>query len=270
MAFFERSLNLSGACVCGTNANESRLHARRHARAHLRFTLLLLMALGTVWLFAPAAHAQASDKHPVTFRTLALNTHIEGLYYDQRGAPVSVSAGATGLSMPYEVPVGGRIVFYRLIPSPVPSEPRPRRVNVAEVNMTGDGPFLVFMGKSPGTDEIAIQVSDDSWEIHPLETIRVFSFSRRNLMVKIANITADLNPTKDKLFSYVPSGQFWLQAATKDPAGWEIRVSAPQVAPPRARITAIFFDQQPSVDRPVTHELQLVKFIDVGPQPPTP
>lgn len=248
MAFLERYLN-----------RESR---------RLPGGMLVICVLG---LFAPVGHAQ-SEAPPAVFRTLAFSSDVSEVFYDLNGKPVPVAAAAAGMSMPYEIPAGGRVVFYRLQPADPPGG-KPRRVTVAEANLSGPGPFLVFMSarpESPGG--IWVQVVEDSWATHPADTIRLFNFSRRNVAVKIVikDVVAELAPGQEKILPYVANGQFWMQAATKEAGGWVMRVSAPQVAPPTARITAILFDQQPTPDRPVTHELDLVKYIDVMPQPAAP
>lgn len=232
---------------------------------------LVLAACMTLAFFASGARAQ-SEPPPAAFRTLAFSADVSEVFYDLRGKPVPVAAATAGLSMPYEVPTGGRVVFYRLQPAETP-EGKPRRVTVTDANLNGSGPFLLFMAarpESPGG--IWMQEVEDSWETHPADTIRLFNFSRRNVAVRIVikDVVAELLPGQERILPYVANGQFWMQAATKEAEGWVMRVSAPQVAPPTARITAIMFDQQPTPDRPVTHELDLVKYIDVAPKPPAP
>jgi hypothetical protein len=251
MAIFERYLN----CV-----------SRR-----LSGVMLAVMALVSLMGFTPAVRAQ-SEPAPVTFRTLGIGGNVSDVFYDRGGKPVLVTASSAGLSMPYEAPSGGRIVFYRLVPAETP-EGAPHRVIVKEAHMTGTGPFLVFMGVREGAPGgVLVQVSEDSWQTHPAETIRLFNFSRRDLAVRIVikDLVVELNSGQDRVLPYGATGQFWMQAATKETTGWVIRVSAPQVAPPKARITGIVFDELPTADRPVTHELFLVKFVDVAPTPPAP
>jgi hypothetical protein len=279
MAFLERHLNTAaGADEFGAGVVKPRPYtvgrmrilvgARLvRAREHLAIPFALLAVLVFTFL-EPATRAQP-EAPPATFRTLAFGADVSEVFYDLHGKSVPIAAAAAGLSMPYEVPAGGRVVFYRLQPAETP-EGKPRRVNVADADLGGSGPFLVFMAarpESPGGTWI--QVVGDSWEIHPVDTIRLFNFSRRNVAVKIVikDLVAELAPGEERILPYVAKGQFWLQAATKEAGGWIMRVSAPQVAPPTARITAIMFDQQPTPDRPVTHELDLVKYLDVAPPP---
>lgn len=224
-------------------------------------------------LFLSAAYRAQAEADPVKFfRTLALGADVAEVFYDLRGKPVPVASVAAGFSSVYEAPAGGKVVFYRLLPPEKP-EGKPRRVTVAETHMNEPGPYLVFMTSKPELpDEIAIQVVNDAWDVHPAETIRVFNFSRRDVAVRIVikDLVAELSPGKDRVLPYAATGQFWMQAATMERGGWVMRVSAPQVAPPKTRITAILFDQKPSPDRPVTHELDLVKYIDVVPPSPAP
>lgn len=233
-------------------------------------TSAILLCAGLFLLVAPRARG---EPEPATlFRTLALGADVAEVFYDLRGKPVPVASVAAGFSPAYEAPSGGKVVFYRLLPPETP-EGKPRRVTVAETHMNEAGPYLVFVASKPeAPDEIAIQVVNDAWDVHPAETIRVFNFSRRDVAVRIVikDLVAELAPGKDRVLPYAATGQFWMQAATMEKDGWVMRVSAPQVAPPKTRITAILFDQKPSPDRPVTHELDLVKYIDVVPPPPAP
>lgn len=219
--------------------------------------------------FTFTSHAQ-SEAPRATFRTFAIGENVADIFYELSGKPVPVTAATAGLSTPYDVPAGGRIVFYRLQPADTP-EGKPQRVTVADVNLNGVGPFLVFMADKPGTPgKILVQVVDDSWQTHPVETIRLFNFSRREVAARIVikEVVVELTPGQDRVLPYPVIGQFWMQAATKESTGWVMRVSAPQVAPPKARITAIIFDELPSPDRPVTRELYLFKFIEIAPKPP--
>ncbi|MFA6960975.1 MAG: hypothetical protein WC205_09510 [Opitutaceae bacterium] len=238
------------------------------AREYLKLPFALLAVLAFTF-FASVTHAQPEPPR-ATFRTFAISSNISEVFYELDGKPVPVAAANAGLSTPYEVPTGGRVVFYRLQPAET-SGGKPHRLTVAEVRLNGAGPFLVFMAPKPGAPgEVLAQVVEDSWQTHPAETIRLFNFSRRDVAARIVikEVVAELSPGRDRVLPYPVIGQFWMQAATKESTGWVIRVSAPQVAPPKARITAIIFDELPSPDRPVTHELYLVKFIDVEPPPP--
>lgn len=244
---------------------------KRHLNGETRRVAGVMLAVLTLGLFTSAVRGQ-SEAPPVVFRTLAFSGDVSEVFYELRGKPVPVTAATAGLSMPYEIPAGGRVVFYRLQAAETP-EGKPRRVTVTNAEMNGPGPFLVFMAARPeSSGGIWVQVVEDSWATHPADTIRLFNFSRRNVAVRIVikDVVAELTSGQDRVLPYVAKGQFWMQAATKEPEGWVMRVSAPQVAPPTARITAIMFDQQPTPDRPVTHELDLVKYIDVAPKPPAP
>lgn len=246
-------------------------HSERHLihrfLRHAAPGLLALACFGVA--LVSTVRAQGQDAPAVTFRILALDEGVDGVCYDQRGGRVELTTVTAGFSTPYEVPAGGKVVFYRLRPAENPDE-APIRVTVADVNMAAPGPHLVFMASKPDSPSgVGLQVVDDSWSSHPPETVRLFNFSRRPVAVKIKDETAELKPAENRVMPYVATGQFWMQAATREKTGeWVMRVSAPQVGPPAARVTAIMFDQLPSVDRPDTHELQLVKFIDAAPATP--
>jgi hypothetical protein len=235
-----------------------------------RITTLVLLPV-CVLVLTPAARAQSAPKPPPTFRTLALGMSVDNIFYDQRGKAVSVTAGASGFSAPYIVPEDNRLVFYRLVP-PVPPETTPRRVTLADVRVAEDGgPFLILMMINPAAPaEMHVLVVDDSWEKHPVQTMLLFNFSRRRTTVKLGEALRELNPVQSHLFPFGADRQVWLQAATWDEGKWEMRVSGPQLTLPKTRSTVVLIDQEPSDERPITHDLLVRNFIDPQPAPPAP
>jgi hypothetical protein len=87
MAFLERHLNRFAAVYSGAG-----------------------VALVVLAIFTCAVSAQP-EAPPATFRTLAFGADVSEVFYDLHGKSVPIAAAAAGLSMPYEIPAGGRVVF---------------------------------------------------------------------------------------------------------------------------------------------------------------
>jgi hypothetical protein len=236
------------------------------ARDHLRLTVMLL---GVLAVFAAEVRAQPEPKPPVTFRTLALGAPVAGVFYELEGKPVAVGAGSSGFSSSYVAPAAGRVGFYRLVPAERPEE-KPRRVPVAEVQVGKGGPYLVLMIVDPETAAISTMLVEDSWETHPVKTARVFNFSRRRAMVKLAEEIVELPTTESHIFPYPDGNQVWLQAATKENETWVLRVGGPQVTLPKARSTVVLIDQPPSIERRNPYAVLVRNFIEFEPAPPAP
>jgi hypothetical protein len=245
----------------------SSLRSTSCPRANHRRPFLGLLALATI-ILAARAPAQTSPKAPATFRTLSLGTTVSGVFYDRQSKPVPVMAGSSGFSAPYTAPSDGHVRLYRVTPAASPDVPA-ERVTLSETPMFG-GPFLIFMAADPATPSMPhVMVVDDSWDAHPVRTMKVYNFSRRVTLVKVGDTSGEIAPGKSHLFPYPDGTQLWFQAATREESGWKLRISGPQLIMPEARSTAVLVDQLPSDEfRPQTDELLIRNFID--PQPPKP
>lgn len=225
-----------------------------------------LAVLLLAWGISPVCYAQIAPKPPVVFRTLALGAPVSGVFYDVKGAPIPVTAGGSGISSPYVAPEGGLVALYRLQPAEKAGE-KPYRVPVAAIRIGEGGPYLVLMIVAENGD-ISAKVIEDSWTIHPVKTVRVFNFSRRRAMVKLADSIVELPTTESHVFPYPDGNQVWLQAATKENETWVLRVGGPQAILPKARSTVVLIDQQPSIDRTNPRAVLVRNFIEFEPQPP--
>lgn len=239
--------------------------------AYLRRHLTLGLALAATLLCSPFVRAQSTptaEGPPVTFRTLALGlTSVSGVFYDVRpGSAVSVSANNNSFSSPYTSPSGGIVSLYRLVP-PVAPETKPQRVPLAETRLDKGGPWLVLMIPSPeDPKKIELQVVNDSWEVHPVMTMRVFNFSKRQAGIKLGEHTFELPPGGSQIVRYpADSDQVWLRAAMKDEHGWVMRASGPQATIPKTRSTLILADGRPERDNPETRGVTTSNLVDVAP-----
>jgi hypothetical protein len=238
-------------------------YLERHLTAWLALVLVLI---------SPAAICAEPEAEPppVTFRTLALGLEsMSNVFYDLApGRPVSVAAANSGFSAPYVAPKSGLISIYRLIP-PVPPETKPQRMPVAEARVGKGGPWLLLMVPSlenPG--QVGVRVVDDSWEVHPVTTMRIFNFSKRKAGIKIDENTFELPSGESQIVKYPPnSDQVWLRAAMMDEQGWVVRVSGPQATIPKTRSTIILADGRPERDNPGTRGVTTSNLVDVAPAP---
>jgi len=239
---------------------------KRHLTRIAAIVALLLTAPG---LTIPACAQQPAPKPPVMFRTLALGASVADVFYDLKSSAVSVAAGSSGFSSPYVAPEGGRVVFYRVLPPEKP-DAKPRHVPVAEIQLGEGGPYLVLMIVDPEAGAISTKVVDDSWTVHPVKTVRLFNFSRRQAMVKLGGEVVELPTTQSHIFPYPDGTQVWLQAATKENETWVLRVGGPQVTLPKARSTVVLIDQPPSIERKNPFAVLVRNFVEFEPPPSVP
>ena len=226
-------------------------------------------------LLVVSAHAQtpspSAGQPPVTFRTLSIDEGVSGLFYDDHGKQIALAAGELGFSSPYPVPANGLVALYRELP-PVPPEEKPRRVPVTEFRLTGEGPHLVFFSSSrnaanPAQPHIGTIPVDDSWKIHPTETVRIFNFCKTPAGVKFAKHVLEIAPSKSETVPYPGGQQAWLKAAVPSEGKWQVRISGPQAIVPNTRSTWVLLDLPPTADQPDRHRILVRNLIDFSPAP---
>jgi hypothetical protein len=176
-----------------------------YAKRYLSLFSALLLGL----IPALKVKAQLPDT-PVIFRVIAIGASIGPLLYEQApGQIMAVSAGHNELSSSYVCPPDGELSFFSEIPATKPNE-HPRRVPIAKVQLSKKGgPFLVVLSPPSGPYDLLkteVQVIDDSWDAHPLQTARVLNYSKRRAAVQVASTTAEVASAGTHVFPY-PSGK---------------------------------------------------------------
>lgn len=249
-----------------------------------RFPALLVIAVGL--MTSPALAQPQPEPVPTTFRTFAAGPFLSELFYEYQGKPVPVSAGNL-FSRPYNVPEGGRVALYRLVPDAAPAKP-PTRVPVTTMTIKQGGPYFVFLlatynPTDPKRPFVEALVVDDSWEQHPAETIRVINFSQVRIAVKISDSVFELATKEHRVCPYPKgqSGKIRVQAAAKmGDEKWEARIGGLKQFKAGARSTFVISDEMPAGDdapssgqgwtQPVAGNLTLRNLIDTTPPPPKP
>lgn len=238
---------------------------------HLTLVFTALLGL----LCVARAVAQPAEEPPVLFRTIAIGSTVSGIFYEiAPGKLVAVSAGGSGLSQPYTSPRSGLISFFREVPSEEPGG-KPRRVPVATARLGKGGPYLVVLESTAdeaGRTVVNALAIDDSWDVHPLKTVRVFNFSRRAAAVNVEAETRELSTTQSHVFSYpAKKGAARFKVALKEESKWVLRVSCPQGVLPQARSTVLITDVAPTEENPNPVDVNVTNVFDMSkPAAPTP
>lgn len=220
----------------------------------------------------------APEAPPVLFRTLALGGTVEGVFYDvSPGKAVALSAVRGGFSSTYESPVDGRVQIYRELP-PIPPETTPRRVPLAQAQIGKGGPWLLMLIAPPETHDgefirLEAVAVDDSWEVHPVKTIRVINYlkHRARAAVKIGAAAVEVPATQSHIFPYPGSNdESWVQVAVLEEDGWTMRASEPKATFERTRSTLILTHAPPSPVEPNPRGVVISSLIEIEPRPPAP
>ncbi len=200
-----------------------------------------------------------------SFRTLAIGKSLSGVYYDFEGNTSRISAGSSNFSREYKSNVGQKVSLYRQLP-PAKSGLPPIKHELVEFVLDKPIPYIVLFQVNPkDTNDVRVKVVEDSWDDHPVGTMRLFNYSPRLVMVKIGSETAQLATAESKLFPYSDNLQVWIQAIVLDGDEWSLRLSTPQVIMPNTRSTLILVDQLPTIGRPESEELLVRNFVEPAP-----
>lgn len=236
---------------------------------------LLAMACG---------YAQNSPAQPQTatsqFRTAGLGNiaPFTGLLYDSGKKPVSVGTRYVNLSEPYERQDTGPLVLHREV-APVPPETKPTKLPVVTAPLGKDSLYLmILIGAHPDpttptatTSSITTCIVDDSWEAHPVDTVRIFNFSRRRVAVQIEDVATELSHTESRVFPYPKNkGMIRLKVATLESTGWKLRSTTPQGIIPGTRSNIFIEDFKPEIEDPNPEDINVFNVVDSMPPPPPP
>ncbi|HSI10178.1 MAG TPA: hypothetical protein VK985_16455 [Rariglobus sp.] len=208
------------------------------------FSLLLLTAIG-----ARAQTPPAPEPPPPQFRVVTMSG-VETFLFDVEKKQELLTPGIGSFSRLYPSPKNREIVFYTMIANPDPKLP-PAKVAVAKAQLPPQkpGPFLILLNKNPAGAELKFStlVIDNSLDAYPINTYRVFNFSKRRLAANVAGIKMVLATGQNENAPYPSSRKAWIQiAADEKDAGWLLVSSSPQPVGANSRTSIFLVDIDPS------------------------
>ena len=241
----------------------------------MAFAQRYLIALFII-LTVPAAivmvRAQQPTEHPVTFRAISIGYAATPLLYETApGKALIVAAGNGELSQAYMSPPDGMVSFYREVPAEKSTD-KPRRIPAGKAHLGDEGgPYIIILSPSPNNSDptkTELQVIDDSWTAHPIQTVRVLNFSKRLAAVQVASASEQINTGGTHIFPY-PSGKGYIlfKVALMEESGWVLRWNAPEGIIPNARPTFVITDMFPDPEDPRPLAIDITSIFDTSPQP---
>lgn len=246
----------------------------------MKFIHIAIIGLLTL----PCGYAQGPAtpvKTPVPqFRTAGLGNinPFTGLLYDANRKPVTVATRYANLSEPYERQDVGPVVLYREV-APVPPETKPTKIPVVTAQLGKDPLYLMVLigshasptATTATTPTITTCIVDDSWEAHPVNTVRIFNFSHRRVAVQIEDVMTELSNAESNVFPYPKNkGIIRLKVATLESTGWKLRSTTPQGIIPGTRSNIFIEDFKPEIEDPNPEDINVFNLVDSLPPPPAP
>jgi len=213
---------------------------------------LIRAAFSLLFLAAIAARAQTSpapEPPPPQFRVVTMSG-VETFCFDVEKRQEVLTPGVGSFSRLYPSPKNREVVFYTMAANPDPKLP-PVKVPVAKAQLPAQkpGPFLIVLNRNPSGAELkfATLVIDNSLETYPLNTYRVFNFSKRRLAANVAGVKMVLSTGQNENAPYPSSRKAWIQiAADEKDDGWLLVSSSPQPVGTNSRTTIFLVDIDPS------------------------
>lgn len=245
------------------------VNTRRNLSILPVYVLLALLTLSSQPLLAAATDA-------LTFRTLAVRRASPKLFYNDGEKEVRLHAGDTALSNAYTAPPSGKIEIYCYVPAKDHKLP-PVKVTLAEAQLsnTSDNILLILTNSNSdeankGAPSIETRMVDASLEAHPLNTARVFNFSKRDAAAKIEDEFAQINSGKDHLFKFPEDNKMWVKIAAYEGSdeGWIMRNGGPKAVFPNTRSIIVLSDAYPSREDPEGKRITLRNIVDRHPPVP--
>lgn len=241
-----------------------------------RHLTLFGAALLVILVLPSRSKGQTEAVAPVTFRTLAVGNAaaVTGLFYESQGKSVRLPADGMSLSAPYPSPPTGLIALYRELPPLKPGGP-PQRVPVAEAQLGKNGPYLLVLTSEAdptiaGATRVKALPISDSWDTHPVESLRIFNFSRRRAAIQINTETVELATTQSHVSPFPKNARiFELKVAILGTEKWMLASSNPPALIPHTRLIIVITDMAPTPYNPHPVEVDInAVYDDRPPQEP--
>ncbi|MDQ8208880.1 hypothetical protein QEH52_15235 [Coraliomargarita sp. SDUM461003] len=234
----------------------------------LTFLLLVVLCLQGQVLEAQVAVEQS-------FRTLGVRRAAPKLFYQLGSKEVPLFAGDAALSASYQAPKSGKLELYCYVPATDPELP-PVKVTVAEATLPSEGENLVLIASIQNTNSkqaapaVALRAVDASIEAHPLNTIRVFNFSKRKIAAKVGDEFKEILVGEEAFFAYPEGNKVWVKIAAYEgvDTGWKLRTGGPKAISPDKRTIIVLSDAYPTREDPEGLKITLRNVIDNNPPRP--
>jgi len=242
----------------------------------MRFIISLIIGLILTTSSRAESASGATEPPKQIFRTLGVGDIMPftGLRYENKKKSIPVNTPYVDISQPYEKSDASALVLYRETP-PVPPETKPTKTPVVTAQLGKDSIYFIILyttpqiGK-PGTGT-TVQVIDDSWEAHPLNTVRVLNYSRRRVAIQIDEKMAELSSTEFQVIQYPKNkGIIRCKVATWESDGWHLRSTTPQSIFEGTRSNIVIEDFHPDIDAPNPDGINVFNIVDPLPPPPPP
>src|SRR5690606_1115188 len=163
-------------------------------------------------------------------------------------------------------------LFYRLAPAPDPTTP-PIKVPVVSASVKSnkgaetliifypDGPLVQYDETAPSRPLKSMSL-DNTLPAHPARTIRVLSFSKRPVAIKIGEQTIMLKALEPSIIPYPEGSRTWINVATTDEHSWQRVIGTPQMLADNTRLALFLNDIPPSRNDPNPVGLSMKKIIE--------
>lgn len=242
--------------------------SRRNLIQALAYTCMALLS-------SSVSFAQSASELTQSFRTLGVRRAAPTLFYNIGSEEIPLFAGDSSLSGKYKAPKSGVLELYCYVPAAEPELP-PVKVILAETKLPGPSENFVLIASAAneesvtGAPSIAVRAVDASLEAHPLDTIRVFNFSKRRTATKVGETFAEIPSGGDAFFDFPEGNKVWVQIAAYEgiETGWKLRNGGPKAIFPDTRSLIILSDAYPSESDPKGERLNLRNVIDSNPPAP--
>lgn len=136
-----------------------------------------------LWILVVGAAPLWAQSPSVTFRGLALEGRVEGIYFDSaQGKPQEFRASDYVRSGFCQASRTEPLKFYRIVPPKREGDPPTREAVGQAVWPQGDGPFLILVSRSG--DKYGFSVAPDDEGSFPMGSFRVINASSTRVQVK--------------------------------------------------------------------------------------
>lgn len=160
--------------------------------------MILFRYFALLVCFLLVAPLFAVDAPKVTFRGLATEGQLEGIYFtNAKGEPQEFRVNDYVRSEFYRAPGGATLTFYKLLPPEVEGESPIQEVVGSVEWPLGGGPYLILVSRSGGKNYFTGLQDDDS--SFPMGSFRFLNASSHELLIYAGPEVVSLPPNEVRL-----------------------------------------------------------------------